>query len=355
MTRNKVDSSSKQSNALKPKKSARSTRKPLSTLSVSKGDNSNNSQQPSCAKLDKRVKELTKSTDVAFGSFGDIMRSLRTKESKLLTDIDGDFIGNTQHSITWTMRSLLIDWVLNIQAQYKMMDETIFAVINYVDCYLSVHPVDKAKLQLVGVTAMNLAGKTYEVRPQSIHEWLYLSQGQYTKKEVLTNERKLLQTIDWNIFQVTPYNYSSSWMRILCAPAAVQFMFDFVIRVVYSDSLCLKHKVSHITSAVLGLAFVYSGRRHEIDTDLLIALAEHDPLQSDLMSTINDLVCSFLRREDSSDCFIMETYAGADDDKSRGEKYGVSDREFSIDGVDFKRLFQEHCNQSKSNKRTKKL
>jgi len=349
------DSTIQQNSAAKPKKATQSKRKPLSTLSV-RGQDNNNSQQPiACAKLDQRVKELSQSKDVGFLYFADIMRSLRTKESKLLSDIDAGYINSTQMTISWTMRALLVEWILNIQAQYNLMDETVFAVINYVDVYLSEHNVDKKKLQLLGVTAMNLASKTYEVRPQSIHEWLYLSQGQFSKKEVLAVERKLLSTMNWNIFQVTPYNFSSSWMTILCAPAAVQFLFDFVIRVVYTNGICLKHKVSHLTAAAIYLAFVYLRRRHELDADLLVALAEHDTFQSNLFTSMNSVVCSFVRRERTNASFILETYGGADDKQARSEKYGTTDGTLSIDGIDFKRAFEEHSNEQQSNKPIKKL
>jgi len=352
----------KKDQVIKPKKKTSkaglSIRKPLSTLSINgKDSNNSNSQKPvSSAKLDKRVKELSQSNDVGFIHFGDIMRSLRTKESMLLTDIDSEYVLNTQHTITWTMRSLLTEWILDIQAQYGIMDESVFAVINYIDCYLSKHPVDKDKLQLLGVTAMNLSSKTYEVRPQSIHEWLYLSQGQYTRKDVLTTERKLLETINWNIFQVTPYNYSSSWMRVLCVPAPVQFLFDFVIRVVYVDSLCLKHKVSHLTAAAICLAFVYMRRRHELDVDLMTAVAEHDPFQGELIGSLNEVICAFVGRERTSVSPILSFFGGNDDDKARSSKYGTNDDEMlTIDTVDFKRVFEEYSNKPNNNNPIKKL
>lgn len=337
-------------------KAAPATRKPLSTLSGVNGQDNNSQQPASCAKLNKRLKELSQSNK-GFLHFDDIMSTLRTKESKLLTEIDAEYALNTQQSITWTMRSLLVEWMLDIQAQYAMMDETVFAVINYMDVHLSKHPTEKSKLQLLAVTAMNLSSKTYEVRPQSIHEWLYLSQGQYSRKEVLATERKVLESINWNIFQVTPYNYSSSWMPVLRVPPMVEFLFDFVIRVVYVEApLCLKNKVSHMTAAAICLAFVYLHRQHQLDMELMIAVAEHDPFEHELMSRINDLICTFVDR-DRSKSFLLSHFGGDSDHAAIAEKYGSdADEEFNIERIDFKRVFEEFSQQqSKKTKAAKKL
>merc|ERR1719420_137438 len=212
------------------------------------------------------------------------------------------------------------------------------------DVHLSKHPTEKSKLQLLAVTAMNLSSKTYEVRPQSIHEWLYLSQGQYSRKEVLATERKVLESINWNIFQVTPYNYSSSWMPVLRVPPIVEFLFDFVIRVVYVEApLCLKNKVSHMTAAAICLAFVYLRRQQELDMELMIAVAEHDPFEHELMSSINDLLCTFVDR-DRSKSFLLSHFGGDSDYAAMAEKYG-SDEEFNIEHIDFKRVFEEYSQQ----------
>merc|ERR1712096_488500 len=100
-----------------------------------------------------------------------------------------------------------------------------------------------------------------------MREWLLLAENQYHRKEVLALELKLLESMDWNIFQVTPYNFCAPWLKLLRVSKgdAVHFMFDFIIRAVYVNALGFKHKVSRITAAAIALSFVYLRCRDELD------------------------------------------------------------------------------------------
>ena len=56
-------------------------------------------------------------------------------------------------------RAKLIDWLSELHQKYKMFPETIFTVVNLVDNYLSKKDTPINELQLVGVSALFIAGK----------------------------------------------------------------------------------------------------------------------------------------------------------------------------------------------------
>lgn len=62
-----------------------------------------------------------------------------------------------------TMRTTLIDWLLQVHLRYHMLPETLWIAVNLVDRFLSVRVVSLVKLQLVGVTAMFIAAKYEEI------------------------------------------------------------------------------------------------------------------------------------------------------------------------------------------------
>ena len=64
---------------------------------------------------------------------------------------------------TRTMRTTLIDWLLQVHLRYHMLPETLWIAVNLVDRFLSVRVVSLVKLQLVGVTAMFIAAKYEEI------------------------------------------------------------------------------------------------------------------------------------------------------------------------------------------------
>jgi G2/mitotic-specific cyclin 2 len=115
-----------------------------------------------------------------------------------------------QNEITWAMRQTLIDWLLQVHLRYHMLPETLWIAVNIIDRFLSHRVVSLAKLQLVGVTAMFIASKYEEVLAPSVDEFVFMTENEYSKKEILKGERIILQTLD---FKVSHYCSPYSWMR----------------------------------------------------------------------------------------------------------------------------------------------
>lgn len=62
-----------------------------------------------------------------------------------------------QPDITYLMRSILIDWLVEVAEEYRLQDETLYLSISYIDRFLSYMSVVRTKLQLVGTAAMFIA------------------------------------------------------------------------------------------------------------------------------------------------------------------------------------------------------
>lgn len=70
------------------------------------------------------------------------------------------YFDTKQSNITWIMRAILLDWMMEVCMEYTLKRETYHYAVNYVDRYLSGSPaIQKGELQLIGVTAMYLASK----------------------------------------------------------------------------------------------------------------------------------------------------------------------------------------------------
>lgn len=62
-----------------------------------------------------------------------------------------------QPDITYSMRTVLVDWLVEVAEEYKLQPETLFLAVSYIDRFLSYMSVVRAKLQLVGTAAMFIA------------------------------------------------------------------------------------------------------------------------------------------------------------------------------------------------------
>jgi len=68
-----------------------------------------------------------------------------------------DYIENVQKEVTTIMRAILVDWIVEVAEEYKLLSDTIFLSVSYIDRVLSINPVSKPRLQLLGISSMFIA------------------------------------------------------------------------------------------------------------------------------------------------------------------------------------------------------
>lgn len=98
-----------------------------------------------------------------------------------------------QNEIEWGQRATLVDWLVQIHTRYHLLPETLWIAINIIDRFLSKRVVSLVKLQLVGITAMFIAAKYEEIMAPSVDEFVFMTEGGYSKEEILKGERIILQ------------------------------------------------------------------------------------------------------------------------------------------------------------------
>ncbi|RKP38228.1 cyclin-like protein, partial [Dimargaris cristalligena] len=112
-----------------------------------------------------------------------------------------------QKELTWKMRSILVDWLIEVHNKFRLLGETLFLTINMIDRFLSLRTVSLVKLQLVGITCMFSAAKYEEIMSPSVHNFIFMTDGGFTEDEVLEAERYLLQVLDFDLSYPNPLNF----------------------------------------------------------------------------------------------------------------------------------------------------
>ena len=72
-----------------------------------------------------------------------------------------------QKDISPMMRTILVDWLIEVQENFELFHETLYLGVKLVDLYLSKKEVAREYLQLVGATCLLVASK-FEVSSQKI-------------------------------------------------------------------------------------------------------------------------------------------------------------------------------------------
>ena len=113
-----------------------------------------------------------------------------------------------QHDLSFAMRSILVDWLLEVSVEYGLQPHTLLLCVSYIDRFLSVRAIDRTRLQLLGVTALLVAAKYWEIRPPLIDDFLYISDHTYTRDEVVAMERAMLYELRWEIGGCTALDFT---------------------------------------------------------------------------------------------------------------------------------------------------
>ncbi|KAH6625285.1 cyclin-like protein [Boeremia exigua] len=114
---------------------------------------------------------------------------------------------DNQAEIQWSMRSVLMDWLVQVHNRFTLLPETLFLAVNYVDRFLSAKVVSLGKLQLVGATALFVAAKYEEINCPSVQEIVYMVDGAYTADEVLKAERFMLSMLQFELGWPGPMSF----------------------------------------------------------------------------------------------------------------------------------------------------
>ncbi|KAI3325042.1 hypothetical protein HD806DRAFT_463937 [Xylariaceae sp. AK1471] len=134
----------------------------------------------------------------------DIFRYMKEQEMNLLPS---PHYMDIQTEIQWSMRSVLMDWVVQVHTRFGLLPETLFLTVNYIDRFLSYKVVSLGKLQLVGATAIFIAAKYEEINCPSVQEIVYMVDGGYTAEEILKAERFMLSMLDFELGWPGPMSF----------------------------------------------------------------------------------------------------------------------------------------------------
>ncbi|XP_048324061.2 G2/mitotic-specific cyclin S13-7 [Ziziphus jujuba] len=128
-----------------------------------------------------------------------------------------DYMGS-QKDVNSKMRSILIDWLMDVHKRFELMPETIYLTVNIIDRYLSMKNISRKELQLVGISSMIIACKYEEVWVPQVNDFICLSDYAYTGNQILVMEKEILQKLEWYLTVPTPYVFLVRYIKASVSP-----------------------------------------------------------------------------------------------------------------------------------------
>ncbi|KAK9814321.1 hypothetical protein WJX72_004031 [[Myrmecia] bisecta] len=171
---------------------------------------------PGAQRAWKDIDALEQEDQLACSEYiNDIMHHLFQAETRRRPSTT--YMETLQRDINATMRGILVDWLVEVAQEYKLVSDTLYIAVGFIDRYLSAREVVRAKLQLVGVACMLIAAKYEEIYAPQIEEFCYITDNTYSREEILAMEHEILGLLQ---FELTVPNAKVFSRRFIKAAAA---------------------------------------------------------------------------------------------------------------------------------------
>ena len=106
---------------------------------------------------------------------------------------------NDQNEINEQMRSILIDWLIDVHHKFKFREETLYMTVLIIDRYCTIRQIARVNLQLLGITAMMIACKHEEIDLPKIEDFIYITDNAYSKKDIIKLENNILIALNFEL------------------------------------------------------------------------------------------------------------------------------------------------------------
>ncbi|XP_076302514.1 cyclin A isoform X1 [Lasioglossum baleicum] len=160
-----------------------------------------------------------------------------------------------QPDITYSMRSILVDWLVEVAEEYQLQTETLYLAVSYIDRFLSYMSVVRAKLQLVGTAAMFIAAKYEEIYPPDVGEFVYITDDTYSKKQVLRMEHLILRVLSFDLTVQTPLTFLMEYCISNNLSEKIKFLAMYLCELsMLEGDPYLQFLPSHLAASALALA-----------------------------------------------------------------------------------------------------
>lgn len=174
---------------------------------------------------------------------------------------------DSQGDINSRMRSILINWLIEVHEKFRLRSSTLYLTVSIVDRFLSVCQVTRSKLQLVGCVAMLLASKFEEIYPPEVQDFVYIADSAYSREEILQMEGNVIRALGWEMSVVTPHSFANRFLQLAGASEWEQIYTYYLLELALIEYRMIKYKPSQLAAAAVHLTLKLSPQRTDLTAE----------------------------------------------------------------------------------------
>ena len=178
-----------------------------------------------------------------------IYHNLLKEEEKGIKPMPDHTYMSRQNEINEKMRSILVDWIIDVHFKFGFTDETLFMTVSIIDRYLSVSQITRTNFQLLGITALMIACKHEEIDLPKIDDFIYITDNAYVKSEVIKMEEQVLDKLNFAFLYPSPIKFFE-YLSLKFNFDKKQFFFGkYLMETFLLNLICIKYFPSIIACA----------------------------------------------------------------------------------------------------------
>lgn len=159
-----------------------------------------------------------------------------------------------QSSINPRMRSILIDWLVDVHLKFHLIPETLYLTVNIIDRYLEKADTPRNQLQLVGITALLLASKYEEIYPPQVADIVSICDHAFTDREVLQMEVNILRALEYKITIPSAHCFLVRYLKAAHGNKRIVHLSSYILDNTLLNYELLEFKPSELASAAVMIA-----------------------------------------------------------------------------------------------------
>ena len=114
---------------------------------------------------------------------------------------------NSQTEINEQMRSILVDWIIDVHGKFGFTDETLYMTVLIIDRYSSIKKITRNEYQNLGISALMISCKHEEINVPKVEDFIYITDNAYNKEEVFTMEQNILNGLNYDLLYPSPIKF----------------------------------------------------------------------------------------------------------------------------------------------------
>ena len=154
-----------------------------------------------------------------------------------------------QKEINDQMRSILVDWIIDVHHKFGFTDETLFMTVSIIDRYCSSEQISRIKYQCLGITALMIACKHEEINVPKVEDFIYITDNAYTKEEVFKMENDVLSKLNFELLYPSPIKFYEYLSLHFNFSKKYHFLGKYLMETFLLDLKYVKYKPSVISCA----------------------------------------------------------------------------------------------------------